>query len=234
MGTGNPLGRTLRTIAEPNYPATEYEIVGVVKDAKYAGLREEIPPEVFGSAQQFGARARLNVFVHSPFPPRIVIAAARQKLSQISPELRPDFRVLKTDIQDGLVRERLMALLSGFFGGLAALLAAIGLYGMVSYLVLKRRNEIGIRMALGASHQNVIGMIMRQTLTLVGIGVILGIPLSLVLGQSARSLLFGMPSHDPTTLLGAVGFLIMVSVLASLLPAWRAARLSPTMALREE
>ncbi len=232
----NPLGQTLRTIAEPGYPETEYQIVGIVKDAKYESLREKIPPQSFAPATQtpLGEEPWVNLFIRFSSKPSAVISAIRQKVGEISPELVPEFQMFHTGVQNGLVRERLMALLSGFFGALAVLLAAIGLYGVVSYLVLKRKNEVGIRMALGANRYDVIGMMLRQALMLAGIGVFFGIPLALALGQSARSLLFGMPPYDPATLLGAVGFLIVVSVLASFLPAWRAARLSPMTALREE
>jgi ABC-type antimicrobial peptide transport system permease subunit len=231
----NPIGRTLRTVAEPNYPETEYEIVGVVKDAKYGSLREEIPPQSFAPATQAPRQDPwANLFVRFSSARSIITSAIRQKIQEISPEVRLEFHLFHTEVQNGLVRERLMALLSGFFGGLAVLLATIGLYGVVSYLVLRRRNEIGIRMALGASRYDVIGMVMRQALVLVGLGVVFGLPLSLALGKSARSLLFGMPSHDPITLMGAAGFLVIVSLLASYLPARRAARLSPMSTLHYE
>lgn len=231
----NPIGRTLRTVAEPDYPEAEYEIVGVVKDAKYESLREKIPPQSFAPVTQAPHQgAWVNLFVRSSAEPSAITAAIRERVREIRPEMMPEFRPFHTEVQNGLVRERLMAWLAGFFGGLAALLVTIGLYGVVSYLVLKRKNEIGIRMALGASRYNVIGMMMRQALLLVGVGVAFGLPLSLALGQSARSLLFGMPPHDPVTLLGAVGFLIVVSVLASYLPAWRGTRLSPMTTLRDE
>ncbi len=171
----NPFGSMLRTVAEPNYPAMDYQIVGVVKDAKYAGLREEIPPEVFGSAQQFGVNAQMSVFIRSSVPAAGVIAAVRKKLSQISPEIRSGFRVFETEIQDGLVRERLMAVLSGFFGALAALLAAVGLYGVISYTVLARRSEIGIRVALGATRGSIIGAIAKQASVLLVSGTAIGV-----------------------------------------------------------
>ncbi len=230
----NPVGRTLRTVAEPNYPATEYQIAGVVKDAKYAGLREPIPPEVFGSAEQRGVSAFPNVFIRSSFPPAAVISAVRKKLGDISPDIRSDFRVLETEVRDGLVRERLMAVLSGFFGALAALLAAIGLYGVISYIVLARRNEIGIRLALGASRGSIIRIVLQQALALLFGGTVLGVLLASAVVGSTRSLLFGLESRDTSTFVGASVFLLSVALMASLLPARRASRLDPLTALRYE
>ncbi len=230
----NPLGRTLRSIAEPNYPAADYEIVGVVRDAKYAGLREEIPPEVFGSAQQQGVSASPNVFIRSSYPSAMLISAVRQKLNQISPEIRSDFHVLQTDIQDGLVRERLMAVLSGFFGALAALLAAVGLYGVISYLALARRSEIGIRLALGATRGSIIETVLRQASILVLGGIGLGVLLAISTVTAARSLLFGLKPNDPLTFIAASVFLLAVAFVASFVPARRAARLDPLEALRYE
>ena len=234
VGGANPLGRTLRTLAEPNYPATEYEIVGVVKDAKYAGLREDIPPEVFGAAQQFGVKANLNVFIRSSSPPATLVSAVRNKLNQISPEIRSDFRVLQTEIQDGLVRERLMAVLSGFFGALAALLAAVGLYGVISYIVVARRSDIGIRLALGATRGSVIRAVMQQALVLLASGIFLGLLLALAATTVGRSLLFGLKPNDPLAVIAASFFLLAVAFVASFIPAYRASRLDPLTALRYE
>lgn len=230
----SPIGRTLRTLAEPDYPATEYQIVGIVKDAKYAGLREEIPPEVFASAPQRGASAYPTVFIRSASPPEAVIAAVRQRLFQISPEIHASFGLLETEIRDGLVRERLMAVLSGFFGALAALLAAIGLYGIISYLVAARRGEIGIRLALGATRASVVRAILRQASPLLLSGVALGVLLALSALTAARSLLFGLKPNDPVTFLAATIFLLAVAFAASFVPARRASRLDPLTALRYE
>jgi predicted permease len=228
----NPVGRTMRTLAEPNYPATEYQIIGVVKDAKYAGLRDEIPPEVFASAQQRGVSAFQNVFIRSSVAPGVLISGVRRKLNQISPEIRSDFRVLETDIQDGLVRERLMAILSGFFGALAALLAAIGLYGVISYTVVAQRYEIGIRLALGATRGSIIKAVMGRASVLLAGGTVVGVLLALTATVTAQSLLFGIKSTDPVTFLAATLFLTMIALGASFVPARRASRLNPLTALR--
>ncbi len=142
MGGANPLGRTIRTNAEPHYPETEYEIVGVVKDTKYGGLREQIPPTAFVPAQQYSDRYYFtNVFIRFSSSPGAAINATRDKLSQLYPDMKIEYHVFQTEIRNGLVRERLMALLSGFFGALAALLATIGLYGVISYIIAMRQKR---------------------------------------------------------------------------------------------
>ncbi len=235
FGDSNPLGKTIRTNAEPHYPETEYEIVGVVKDTKYGGLREEIPPTAFVPAQQFSDKYYYtNVFVRFSSTPSAAIYATREKLSQLYPEMKVEYHVFQTEILNGLVRERLMALLSGFFGALAALLAMIGLYGVITYIIAIRRNEIGIRMALGATRQDVVGIVLRQTLVLLGLGVGIGLVLAVAATSGARSLLFGLRPGDPLSLLGAAVFLCAVALAASYWPAYRATRVDPMKALRYE
>jgi len=231
----DPVGKVIRTNAEPGYPDAEYQIVGIIKDTKYNELREPPPPITFAPADQFPAPGGWTVlFIHSDSPPYAAMNAVREKLSAFNPAINIDFHVLETDIQNGLVRERLMAVLSGFFGALAALLAIIGLYGLISYIVATRKNEIGIRMALGASPGSVIRIIVRQTLTLLGVGVGAGLVLAMAAAKGANSLLYGLEGNDPLTLFGAAGFLAAVALVASYIPAYRASRVDPMNALRYE
>ena len=137
-------------------------------------------------------------------------------------------------VRDSLLQERLMATLSGFFGLLAALLATVGLYGVISYMVVRRTNEIGIRMALGADRSGILTMILREAGVLLGIGMTVGIVLSIAGARTAKTLLYGLKSYDPVTMLAAIGLLTLVAVAASSLPAQRAAKLDPMVALREE
>ena len=148
--------------------------------------------------------------------------------------MKVDYHVYQTEIQNGLVRERLMALLSAFFGALAALLAMIGLYGVISYIIAMRRNEIGIRMALGASRQDVVGIVLGQTLGLLALGVGVGLLLAVAATSSARTLLFGLQPTDPLSLVSAAIFLAVVALAASFFPAYRATRYDPMNALRYE
>ena len=229
------IGKTIRTSAESSYPETEYEIVGVVKDTKYTDLREPTPPMVFAPADQFpDVRPWAVLLTRFSSSPSVAITAVREKISQISPAIRTEFHVFQTDIENGLNRERLMAVLSGFFGALAALLAMIGLYGVISYIVATRKNEIGIRMALGASPGSVVLMIVRQTLALLGVGVGAGLVLAIAAAKGANSLLYGLEANDPLTLFSAAGFLAAVALVASYIPAYRASRADPMNALRYE
>ena len=235
LGSANPIGKTIRTSGEPNYPETQYEIVGMVKDAKYDGLRDEIPPEAFVPAQEYPDRIYFtNVFIRFSSPPSALISATRDKLLQLYPAMRLEFHLYQTEIQNGLVRERLMALLSGFFGALAALLAMVGLYGVISYIIAMRRNEIGIRMALGATRPAVVGIVLRQTLGLLALGVGIGLLLAVAATSGARTLLYGLQPGDPLSLTGAALFLAVIALAASFWPAYRATRHDPMKALRYE
>jgi len=155
-------------------------------------------------------------------------------IRDLNPAITFHFAVLQTEVRDSLMRERLMASLSGFFGFLAALLATIGLYGVISYMVIRRRNEIGIRMALGADRARVLGLIMREAAMLLTAGLGAGTVLALVGAKAATSLLFGLKAHDPETFILSVSLLAIVSLAASALPAYRAARVDPLEALRNE
>ena len=127
-----------------------------------------------------------------------------------------------------------MAILSAIFGFLAALLAMVGLFGVISYLVVSRRAEIGIRMALGAARWQVLGMILKETWSLLFVGIVIGIGFSLMAGRAATSLLFGLKPYDPLTLAAATLSLVLISVFASFVPARRASKLDPAIALRYE
>ena len=235
LAAGNAIGKTIRTNAESGYPETEYEIVGVVKDAKYTDLREPTPPMVFAPADQFPDVGPWAVLlIRSAGPPSATIAAVKARIVELNPAIKTEFHVFQTDIENGLGRERLMALLSGFFGALATLLAMIGLYGVMSYIVTMRQNEIGIRMALGASRRGVIRIIVQQTLALLGVGIGAGLVLSVAAARGANSLLYGQEANDPLTLFSAAGFLAAVALVASYVPALRASRVEPMKALRYE
>jgi ABC-type antimicrobial peptide transport system permease subunit len=158
-----------------------------------------------------------------------VIAAARA----VNPAILVNLRSLDDQIQSSLVTERLMAMLSGFFGVLAGILAAIGLYGVMSYMVAQRRQEIGIRMALGADRGRVLLLIGREAGGLVIVGAVIGVSMAAFAVKYANTLLFGLEPRDPMTFAIAVGILVAVALVATFLPAFRAARLEPTTALRD-
>jgi predicted permease len=235
LSGANPIGHTLRTSPEPDYPATVYEIVGVIPDTKYNDLRGQTPPITFAPASQFpGQGPWTSVMIHSNLAPAEVAAAAKRVIAEKHPDVVTQFADFQREIRDGLVEERMMATLSGFFGPLAVLLAVVGLYGVISYIVAMRRNEIGIRMALGASRGDVIGIIVRQTLLLLALGVGVGVVLALAAVRSAASLLFGLQPNDPLTFAAASALLVTIALIASFLPARRASRVDPMVALRYE
>jgi putative ABC transport system permease protein len=232
LGGADPIGQTLRTSPEPQYPSTVYEIVGVVPDSKYSCLACGIPPQTFAPALQSPNQHPFTwMMIHGD--PSLTVAI-RRRIAERHPEIVVQPSDFQKDVRDGMMRERLLAMLSGFFGFLAALLAMVGLYGVMSYTVARRRSEIGIRMALGAARGQVIGMVMREAAYLLLIGIVIGSALSLVAGRSASSLLFGLNSYDPLTLLISVVLLTLIAVLASLFPARRASRVDPMEALRYE
>jgi predicted permease len=235
LGGANPLGQTLRTGAEPNYPSTVYEIVGVIPDTKYNDIRGETPPMTFAPAAQFPAQGPWGVvMIYSNLPSSTVSASVKRQIANKHPDVLAEFGDFQQGIRDRLLSERLMAMLSGAFGLLAAVLAMAGLYGLVSYLVARRRNEIGIRLALGAKRGQVILMLMREAARLLAIGAGVGIVLSLIAGRSAAALLFGLTPYDPLTIVTAGLLLAGITVVATFAPALRAANLDPMAALRYE
>ena len=152
----------------------------------------------------------------------------------MSPAIVLNFSILRTSVLERLTRERLMATLSGFYGVLAAVLAMAGIYGIISYMVIRRRNEIGVRIALGAGKANILGMILREALALLAIGLVAGTCLAAAAGSAARAMLFGLKPVDPLTLALAAGGMTIIGVAASALPATRAAGVDPMKVLREE
>jgi predicted permease len=235
LANRNPVGALVRSLAEPNFPETLYEVIGVVKDTKYANLREEIPPITYVPAAQYPSPGPwAGIVIRSSAPLSEVINQVRRKFSDLSPDITVQFKVFETQIRDGLIRERLMAWLAGFFGTLAAFLAMIGLYGVISYMVLSRRNEIGIRLALGASRADIVLLILQEMSALLLVGLGIGTVVSLAAAQAAAALLFGLAPHDATTLLASAGLLAAVAGLASFVPALRASRIDPMVALRHD
>jgi len=235
LPNANPIGQTLRTIMEPNYPSTLYQIIGVIPDAKYSDLRGDTPPMTFAPASQHPDPGPFTpLMIHSTMPASAVMSALKRVLAQNHPEIVATGGSFEQWIRDGMIRERAMAILSGFFGILAALLAVVGLYGVMSYVITNRRNELGVRMALGATRRQVIGMVLREVCLLVVVGTLIGGALSLLAGQAARTLLFELSPYDPFALAAASVLLIAISLLASFVPARHASKIDPMISLRYE
>ena len=160
--------------------------------------------------------------------------AIRQALLELNPNLRFNVRVLSSSIRDTLVRERVMATLSAMFGVLAALLAAIGLHGIISYNVERRRREIGIRLALGASRGTIVRGVLQESGTWVAVGLTVGALASLALSRTAQALLYQVEPSDPATIAVSLAGLALVALLASYIPALRAARVDPMTTLKDD
>ncbi|HUE56851.1 MAG TPA: ABC transporter permease, partial [Candidatus Udaeobacter sp.] len=231
----DPLGKRFRIHEHPGKPRPLYEIVGVTGDNKFQDMHEEFLPFMyFPATQEEKPSPDDQILIRSSLPLTSLIASMKDTIADVNPGIDLEFRVLKTRIHDSLLQDELMATLSGFFGFLAALLAAIGLYGVMSYMVIQRTKEIGIRMAIGAERVDVLRMILREATVLTVTGLVIGTVLALGSAQAAKSLLFGLKPRDPLTLVMAVVTLSAVAALASFVPAYRASKLDPLTALRYE
>jgi len=231
----NPIAQVFQIDERPGRPQPLHRIVGLVKDSKYTDLREEISPIFFYAASQDEKPDPfLQVVMRSSALLSTITSEVTSAIGQTNSKIIVQFQTLPAMVRNSLLRERLMATLSGFFGALAALIATIGLYGVMSYTVARRRNEIGIRMALGADRRDVVRMVMREAGVLLLAGVVVGTALAIAAARTAATLLFGLHPSDPGTLAMAAAGLGAIAMLASYLPALRAARLEPTEALREE
>jgi len=235
LNISNPVGKRFVVEATPGEGEITYEVVGLVTDAKFEDLRDvDLPVVYLSSLQDAYPSSGRQFLIRSSLPPTSLTASLKQSLGEVNSGLDISFQVFRTMVEESLLRERLMAKLSGFFGALALLLASIGLYGLLSYGVASRTNEIGIRMALGAATRNILSLILREAILLVLIGVGVGVPIVLYVSRFAKSLLFDLSPTDPVSLSLAAGVLLFVGMLAAYLPARRATKVDPLVALRDE
>jgi ABC-type antimicrobial peptide transport system permease subunit len=206
-----------------------------VKDAKYTGVRDEIPEQVFVPFLENDFAGGSVMYVRTKAEPSVAYGAVRQVVREIDANVPVyNMRTLEHQIDQSLLNERLIATLSTAFGVLATLLAVIGLYGVMAYTVARRTREIGVRMALGAVAGNVIWLVMREVLLLVSGGIGLGLAAAFGLSRLITTQLYGITPNDPATIAGAAALLGLVALLAGYIPARRATRVNPTMALRYE
>jgi putative ABC transport system permease protein len=235
LGLANPVGTRLRREPTPWAPEKSFEIVGLVGDSRYRDLHKGNVPIVYlAMAQdpQFASKY-VQVVVRSSLPVAATTSAIRDVVHGVSPIATTEFDEYPVVIRGTLLRERLVATLSGFFGILAALLATIGLYGVMSYQVSRRTNEIGIRMTLGADPQEIVRMVLREAGRVFGAGVGVGVVIALIGATAVRAMVYGVRPFDLLTLVTAVAVLGVAGLAASYLPARRAARLDPAVALKE-
>ena len=230
FGGASPIGRSLST-----FTAGDYTIVGVVRDSNhYMDPRKDDARTVYLSPRGYWSPG-LSICVRVAGDPARLVTAVRREAESIDPEVKIyHIRTLESQLDWLLWNERLVAWLSSIFGALAALLAAIGLYGVIAFSVARRTPEIGLRMALGAGRRQIQRLVLRDVMVLVGAGAAMGIPAALALTRLAKSLLFGVAPNDPATLAGAALLMGSVALLAGYLPARRATRVDPMVALRCE
>jgi predicted permease len=229
-GGRNPIGLRVR---HPHN--VDRIVVGYVRDAVYGKLREPVPPTLYiayGQQEDLQATTTLSVRTAGPSP-ALVARPLVAAVERVSLDLRMTVRPLDDRVSAAMLQERLVATLSAFFGALALLLAGLGLYGVTSYAVTRRRNEIGIRMALGAAPRSVALRVVGRAAMLIAGGIVAGTLVSLWVSQLASPLLFGLQPRDPATLVAAVGVLALIGVIAAWLPARRAARIDPARVLHD-
>ena len=229
------IGQSFDVETRPGQPRRTFQVVGIANDTKYTSLRDSFEPLVHVAAtqeQQQRPLARITVATSTDMAS--TTAAVTRALGEINPAIAIRYQSVREQLAQSLTRERLMAILSGFFGGLAVLIATLGLYGVMSYVVARRRVEIGVRMALGADPGSVLRMIVREAGVLLAAGLVIGGVLSVFAARTAETFLFGLKPGDPVTLALAMASLASVTLMASWIPAMRASRVQPTVALREE
>jgi putative ABC transport system permease protein len=232
---GDALGKYFRVQPEPGKPAPPIQIVGLAKDAKYETLREDARPTAYFPITQITEPAEEQVFeVRTATRPSALVPAVQEAVAGVSKTIPLEFHTLAEQVDDSLVQERLLATLSTFFGGLALLLAMIGLYGALSYLVAQRQREFGIRMALGAPRDSILRLVMRDVIIVLAGGLAAGACLALVTVGVLQKMLFGLAPHDTFTFIAAIGVLSAVAMVAGYMPARRAMHVDPMVALRYE
>jgi predicted permease len=228
---GNVLGRRIGHSFEKS---GEFEIVGVVRDTKYSSVRDPGPPTMYRAVWQAQTRG-LFVVLRTAGEPLAMSETVRAAMREVDPTIPiPEFTSQTEQISLRFAQERLFARAYAAFGGLAVLLACIGLFGLMSYNVSRRTGEIGVRMALGAQRRTVIGMVMSESMRLVAIGLVLGLGVALWAARFVETVVYGLSARDPLTIGGAVALIGLVTALAGGLPARRASNVDPMVALRQQ
>ncbi|HYL61159.1 MAG TPA: ABC transporter permease [Candidatus Methylomirabilis sp.] len=230
----NPIGKHIQ-IGGPEIGDKPLEIIGVVQNAKRDSLDQDFLSAAYVPLAQIHSLREDTTFeIRTATTPGALIPAVRDAMASVNKSASLGFSTLKQLADDSVLQEHLMAVLSGFFGGLALLLTAIGLYGVMAYVVTLRTHEIGIRMALGAQKGSILRLVMREAAIVLAAGVAAGLLGSMWITRLARQLLFGLTPDDPSTLAFAVAALVAVALAATYIPARRAMRVDPMVALRYE
>ena len=231
----DPMGKTFRILDIGGKPGPPIEVVGVIRDSKYRSAREEASSIAFFPATQIPDASQAETFeLRTGVRPSALVSAVQAAVADVNKAIPLEFHTLAQQVDDSMVQERMLALLSGFFGALALLLAMVGLYGTLNYLVAQRQTEFGIRMALGAAPASILRLVMRSVFTVLAIGVVAGIGISLAATRVLQQLLFGLGPRNAVTLIASVAVLSVVALFAGYLPARRATKVDPMVALRNE
>jgi len=233
FGNVSPLGKQFRT-KQGDKLGDPYTIVGVVQDAKYRSLREDDSQTAYLAASQELAWASVTLEVRSDGDPLLLVPELKKVVAEMNPAATVSFVPLESQVALSLQRERVLAVLSGLFGAVALALAMLGLYGVMSYTVARRRNEIGVRIALGADRSRVLGMVLGDVARVVLVGLIIGAAGAVASGKLVTSFLYGLEPSDPWVMALATLILAVVALAAGLAPALRATRVDPVAALRED
>lgn len=239
-GNEDPIGQYVYIEEISGTSGPLIQIIGIVTDAKYRSLREVTPATIYFPIAQLIDPQALRMTEQPSFeirtftPPATIVRSAEQVFTSLNGSISMSFRTLEEQVDDSLRQDQLLATLSGFFGGLALLLAMIGLYGVLAYMVTQRRKEIGIRMALGAGRGSILRLVLRDVSILLGVGVVAGVGISLWATRLVEKMLFDLTARDAKTILLAVVVLSAVALFAGYLPARRASRLNPMSILRDE
>lgn len=235
VARGSPLGATFRLEGPAGTPEVVVQIVGLVRDSKYGSLREDFGPIAYLAANQLERAGSFDqILIRSRVPPAALVPSVSRALDRAHARISFHFHDFQEQIRYSLLRDRLMANLCGFFAALAVILSTIGVYGVMSYSVVQRTSEIGVRLALGAPRHSILLLILREAAAVVGLGVGAGLGLTLISTRVAREQLFGLQPTDPVTIGVAVLVLAAAAAAASYLPARRAAHADPLIALRCE
>jgi len=227
------IGKQFRTKQGDNL-SPPYNIVGVVQDAKYRSLREDDSQTVYLAASQELARSGITLEVRGDGDPLLLVPQLKKVVAEMSSAATVSFVPLESQVALSLQRERVLAVLSGLFGAVALALAMLGLYGVMSYTVARRRNEIGVRIALGADRSRVLGMVLGDVARVVLVGLVIGTAGAVASGKLVTSFLYGLAPSDPWVMALATIILAVVALGAGLAPALRATRVDPVAALRED
>jgi ABC-type antimicrobial peptide transport system permease subunit len=240
FGESDPIGRTFRLGGDKQTTT----VVGVVKDVRHERLRGNVPPKMVYTSLAVGAGRlgasssgpdRVTIALHTKVPLSTLVPTIRSEIRNLRKDsLVPYVRTMQQQIDDALVPERLLTSLSTWFGGVALILAGVGLYGVMAYNVSRRTREIGVRIALGAVPRTLLIQVLREAIVMVMLGVALGLAVALAATRTLSTFLFGLTPHDPMTFFSTAALLFTAATLASYMPARHAATLDPVRALKNE